>query len=409
MERLRAERLKRLLLHAIRHVPAYRRCGVSAAAITESPFNALREFPILEKKSLRDNLVDYVSDDFDAARAFKVSTSGSTGVPLVLVEDEDSLVEYSAVYYRVFEEFGILPGSRLAQIIADAARATHSVETQLFAGLCEISQPNLLGPDSRPRAAAIDYLCSVQPTAVFGNPSDLLLLASEISRRKDKLTALKVAISCGENLSPAGREMIEISLGCKVAEVYSMQECKAIAWECASGTLHVNDDRVVIEELPAPSGDHEIIITNLCNLSMPLVRYRTHDHAEISRCTDHRCRCGRALNSLRQFQGRDRGFIVSPDGRYFSPRAIKLLLTEAPVASWQLTQRETKSVTVRFCARDGQSVADVVAQLRPRMTDLLEGQIAVEFESVPLWELHQGEGKFQMMKLTAYHEQGYRM
>lgn len=395
------QRLRKLLLHAVEHVPAYRNIGISPSDVYSDPFSTLKEFPLIDKRMLRDNLVDYVSDDFDPTRAFKLKTSGSTGVPLVLVDDEDSLIEYAAVYYRVLEEFNIPTGSLICHLIADARQAPYAIETQLFAGLSEVARVNMLSSDSRLRCEAIEYIQNVQPILIFGNPSDLLLLACEVNRLGITIKPPKVVISCGENLSQLACHRIELSIGCKVAEIYSMQECKAIAWQCSSEKLHINDDRVIVEENYLSPGRGELVITNLTNFTMPLIRYRSGDIGKVRTHFENLCSCGRSLNVLTEFEGRDRGFIHTPDGRFFSPREIKSILTDLPLLSWQLLQDRRDEITLKIAAQPGHSEKHLAAQISQIVEELLDGQVSVLIEVLPFERMFEGSGKFQMMKLNA--------
>lgn len=405
IEAAQSERLHRLLCHAVETVPAYQG-HVSRAEIDEDPYGALCKFPVLEKRSLQDHLVNYVSDAFAAKRAFKVTTSGSTGTPLVLVDDEDSLVEYAAAYLRVLNAHGIEYGDRLANIVADAARDSQNVQAQLLVGACEVAQVNLLDSSSRLRAEAIPFLQAWRPTALFGNPSDLHLLSLRLSDLGLSLPSVNAIVSCGENLTVSARRDIENIAGCRVTELYSMQECKSIAWECPSGGFHIDDERVVLESLPHESGQHELILTSLCNYSMPLIRYRTGDLGCILPPKTTACSCGRALGMIAEFQGRDRGFLVTPDGRWLSPRAIKLFLTELPLTTWRLVQEEISSLTLEIAPQFEVSGQEICERVHRRLVELTFRQLTVDVRLVTPERLWSDGGKFQMMRLSAYSGAG---
>ena len=401
---VRTARLRRLLCRAVSTVPRYRDLGISTDQINEDPRRALQNFPLVEKVDLQNDLSSFVCDNFEAERAFKVTTSGSTGVPLELVDDEDSLVEYSAVYYRILAAYGIASGSRIANIIADSDRSPRRIESQPLAGVCEIARENLLTGDGCANEEAIGFLRQWKPVALLGNPSDLLLLALRLGETAEALPTVKVLLSSGENLPDQMRATIEGIMNCPVREIYSMQECKAIAWQCPEGSFHVNEDRVLVEDVDHSSGQREFVITHFCNLSMPLIRYRTGDLGTLSRDDDSKCPCGRDLKCIGGLSGRDRGFLVTPDERLISPRSIKEFLTGLPLTVWRIVQDDRTGVLVEIAPRGDASASALRKAVHRVVSNLTLGCLKVEVRIVAAAELLGGRGKFQMMRLTAYKQ-----
>src|SRR5260370_13211698 len=83
--------------------------------------------------------------------------------------------------------------------------------------------------------------------------------------------------------------------------------------------MHVRADTFVVEIVPndaiaKPAG--RIVITDLLNLSMPLIRYEIGDVAAWAE--DPNCPCGRNLPLLTEVQSRTTGFLVLSDGRHIS-------------------------------------------------------------------------------------------
>jgi phenylacetate-CoA ligase len=117
------------------------------------------------------------------------------------------------------------------------------------------------------------------------------------------------------------RRRIESVFGCRVTNRYGCEEVSLIACECSEHRgLHVNADSIVVETVvdgrPARPGEPgSIVITDLSNFAMPLIRYRIGDVAEL---TDRRCPCGRGLPLLESIQGREADYVVTSDGRMIS-------------------------------------------------------------------------------------------
>lgn len=96
----------------------------------------------------------------------------------------------------------------------------------------------------------------------------------------------------------------------QVLEYIVMSELSCpVAWTCASHQgLHINSDYLVVEILNLNSDDPvppktvgEVVITDLQNYLMPLIRYRTGDLASY---IPGLCSCGRALPLITPIEGR---------------------------------------------------------------------------------------------------------
>jgi phenylacetate-CoA ligase len=105
-------------------------------------------------------------------------------------------------------------------------------------------------------------------------------------------------------------------LGCKVFEHYGSREFAMIAGECERHQgLHVNTAAAYVEFLPVQGADveglQELLVTDLLNYGMPLIRYKVND------CTilgQSECPCGRGFPLLRQITGRMTDVFHLPNG-----------------------------------------------------------------------------------------------
>ena len=67
---------------------------------------------------------------------------------------------------------------------------------------------------------------------------------------------------------------------------------------------------------PCREGENgQVVITDLHNFAMPLIRYALHDWAEVGPT----CPCGRGLPTLRRVVGRIRNMAISPEGKSYRP------------------------------------------------------------------------------------------
>jgi phenylacetate-CoA ligase len=107
--------------------------------------------------------------------------------------------------------------------------------------------------------------------------------------------------------------------GCRVFNRYGCREVSVIASECpAHRGLHTMAEGlyVEIERSGQQAGQlGSVLITDLLNYAMPLIRYRIGD---VGAWLDGACPCGRGLPRLARVAGRVTDFLVGSDGRLVS-------------------------------------------------------------------------------------------
>jgi phenylacetate-CoA ligase len=164
-------------------------------------------------------------------------------------------------------------------------------------------------------------LKKVQPNYFYGYVSMIRQFAEYLEREgKHKCLTPKVIITTAEALTEPDRQKIEGVFGCRVFNEYGCGEVGTIAHECEEGNLHLSSENMIVEVLsesgrpvkPGESG--EIVVTDLVNFSMPLIRYRLKDYASIS---GEPCPCGRTLPTLLNIHGREYDMLVNTSGQKF--------------------------------------------------------------------------------------------
>jgi len=123
------------------------------------------------------------------------------------------------------------------------------------------------------------------------------------------------------------RRSIEQVFNCPVTNRYGCEEVSLIACECERHQgLHINADSVYVEVLRAddtgaltrparPGESGSVVVTDLTNRAMPIIRYQVGDVAAFS---DRICPCGRGLPLLERIEGRDADYVVTLDGKLIS-------------------------------------------------------------------------------------------
>jgi len=161
----------------------------------------------------------------------------------------------------------------------------------------------------------------------------------------------KGIIGTCEVLTPENRSLIESVFGCKIFDRYGSREVSVIASECEYHEgMHINADNLFLEFTKegknVSRGEMgEVLITDLMNYGMPLIRYRIED---MGSPTDRVCKCGRGLPLMEMMAGRVTDFIVTPKGKIISGVALAtyMITNIEGIQQVRLLQEEIARLTI---------------------------------------------------------------
>jgi len=210
---------------------------------------------------------------------------------------------------------------------------------------------------------------------------------SELGLPTSKLD-LKAVIFTSESCLSHQRGLMSKTFGCPVVPEYGCSEVDIIAFGCPHGGFHLNAENVLVEVIPcgdAPPGSGEVIVTDLNNLMMPLIRYRLGDLAALSGST---CSCGRGLPMLEHLSGRSQGqFILTARGDRVHSQTLAYLFENLasegfPLQQFQIVQLAVGHLRV-LIAPEEVSRADrqiITDRIQEEATALLAESCRIEVE-----------------------------
>src|SRR5262249_37617325 len=160
-----------------------------------------------------------------------------------------------------------------------------------------------------------------QPLLMFGHAHSVYLFAEFLRSRGINAIRPRGIITTAMVLHRWQRRVIEAVFGCEVTNRYGCEEVSLIACECERHDgLHVNADGVYVEIIrdgrpAAPGEPGSVIVTDLTNRAMPLLRYKVGDVAALA---GRPCPCGRGLPLLERVEGREADYVVTRAGELIS-------------------------------------------------------------------------------------------
>jgi phenylacetate-CoA ligase len=275
--------LKNLLNHAIATTPFYKNINNQSG---------LEAFPVINKNTINANPDDFKSYPFRKKKTKRVSTSGSTGAPLQVVQDKNKQYRNQADTLFFSELAGFKIGHRLYYIRHWVADFKKSRLISWFQNIKPVEVLHLSNPTNM--TAFIEQL-KKDPSrkGLLGYAgSGLGAIANHLEdlQAEPMELGIKSIIGMSENLSDQTRQQLAYYFKAPVVSRYSNMENGILAQQKLEGSqefminwasyyieiLQLNSDQPV---KPHESG--RIVVTDLFNRAMPLIRYDTGDLGSI--------------------------------------------------------------------------------------------------------------------------------
>lgn len=388
LRQLQLDKLRRLVLHASLHVPHYRD-AFRAVGFEPGDLRSLADLarlPVLTREEAQRTVDSRTSTSAPLVR-YRARTGGTLGSFLEFGYDEDTEAWRKAAQIRAWGWGGYHVGARTLYYVG-ANHGLHPSPGQALRTWVErlLKQERFVGcmvRDERRLEAAAKALQDFRPRVIVGYPSAIADLARFVSEHGLE-TGADIAVLChGEKVFDGDRRAMEAALG-SVFETYACRETFMVASECeAHDGLHIAMENVLVEvgADPGSTGGGNVLLTDLNNLGMPLIRYAVGDVASGIR-TD-RCACGRTLPRLGSVEGRAVETLRGPSGARISSTLFEQLLMNAlgaHVKQFQIVQKKDDSIVLRL-APQGELPSRQVDGMLAECRDLLPG-LAVRVEMV---------------------------
>jgi len=328
-----------------------------------------------------------VNTGMSAARRVRNQTGGSTGSPLQFYVDVERLDSRMASTHRHDRWAGMRPGdwhaylwgARMDQVLEPTL--ADDVKNHLLYRRISMNTSSVSEQDWSDFAAKVR---TIRPRFMLAYAKAAVQFAAYVREHKLNDIRFEAMITTAEVLLPEDRATLERSFQGRVFNRYGCREVSVIASECeAHAGMHVNAEALLVEVVPdadhpAPCG--RILVTDLMNHSMPLIRYEIGDIGQWA--SEERCACGRELPRLADVQGRTTDFLVLPDGRRISGPALTLIVADmSDVRQVQFVQRSQDEVVLRVVPGNGYG-PNTAEELRRRLGLYIKGAATLRVETV---------------------------
>lgn len=381
---LQWQALTRLLAHAYQTAPFYTRrfdeVGVKPEAIS-SPRD-VEKIPPLTRDDIRNHFEELRSSRFSAKDLAQAATGGTTDTPVPILRSRQSLLEKNAIQLGFNRWAGFLPGDKVFYLWgARQDFAEHpSWRWRLYD---RYFMRQVWAPTSLFNEGVLEgyrqSLNRFRPRIVYAYPTPLALFCEYLRESGKPFRRPVSAICTAEPLMENQRRVIEAAFGCRVFEHYGSREFAMIAGECEQHQgMHLNPAAAYVEFVPVRGAEveglHEILVTDLLNYGMPLIRYRINDCVMSG---PESCPCGRGYPLIRQIVGRTTDVFRLPNGDVVPGVALtnRVLQVCPGLKKVQVIQETQQDFRVRYVPGPGFGPAHLdllKANLRKFLPDRLE-------------------------------------
>ena len=268
-----------------------------------------REFPIIDKAVMMENLQELITVDLDIslakdlAQKAEKSRDFSSKIGPFTIGFSSGTSGFRGMHIVSESEQAAWAGFMLARGLGSSIFGKHRIGLVLRANSNTFES---IG-SNRIKFQFYDLMKPVEQLhqEILNDDLDILICPpSVLSYFVDMQSKLKFKriISVAEVLEDVDRNKIESYFGLTLHQFYSSTEGE-IAATCEHGTLHLNDGVMVIQKewLDEEKGWYHPIITDFRRKSQPIIRYRLND---ILVTSDGTCPCGDAREVISSIMGR---------------------------------------------------------------------------------------------------------
>lgn len=343
---LQKEYLNKIMQYACENIPFY--AGIDSGDI--------RNFPVMDKSIYNENKRSVVNPQYDLNKLYFTSTSGSSGVPFKTYQDVNKRKRNNADLITLLSSFGFEAGEKYV-FIRSWVSLYHLSKFKMLKQNFIAIDVNTFDDNKKEELRRLLHK-DKKIKAIISYGSALEDFVSYLENKNDKMTDtnLKLISSSADALADSTKARLEKMFGCPVTNRYSNEEC-GILGNTKTGTTEItlNTASYYFELLdlekdePVKPGEiGRIVVTDLFNRAMPLIRY---DLGDLGISRDD----GKCIKSLVSLQGRMDDVLKSSDGIVISSVTLSTYMQEFQyVERYQLRKNKDGSLEMLIVSKQNE-------------------------------------------------------
>jgi phenylacetate-CoA ligase len=271
-------KLIKFIKYSYQNIPYYNKIlSENLVKNIEKDIKYIADIPFINKEIIKKNFDNLLNKKIITKKIYSCPSGGSTGEKVVIFYD-DIAADKSSSITRFCRNRVRIPGkdlhfaSNFKKNFYFKERVKENIKSFIlgrdnifFSSLNEIDLELI-----------IKKIKKYKPRLIHCHPSTMLMIL-EYCKSKKELFFFKYFESSGELLTDLDKKKIQDYFQCKVIQRYGQAEVGIIAYEFLNDDLiYLMDNSIFCETI-----NNEIIVTNLDNRYMPLIKYQTGDLGEL--------------------------------------------------------------------------------------------------------------------------------
>jgi phenylacetate-CoA ligase len=280
---LQKTKLLATLKFAYQNVPYYQQLVIDFSS--NDPYQILKQFPIVDKKKLIDNLEKFHAVNSANQKINTLYSSGSSGVQGKVFFTNQALSKLRAINTFMWEDTGYRIGDVTLQLGMTKKRSLIKSIKDLFFRVDYQRAFNLTDDEV---LKILKKYNNKSKNAYFVGYASGLYTYAQVAKKHNLNITFKAVISFGDKMFSHYKELIETTFKCKVCETYGSNEGLTVGFVARDKNYYLLTNYVHVEIVDeynkqVPNGQMGYaVITGLENYYMPLVRYKIGDLMELS-------------------------------------------------------------------------------------------------------------------------------
>lgn len=341
----------------------------------------INKLPIINKDIVRCNLDQIrIGNKLLTTKGY---TSGTTGSPLVVYRDFESILNEHAYIWWYRTKQGLNPKDRKISIRGDLNRDTlHYIDqasNTLFISSFALNRSNII--------KLIPIIREFSPKAALGYPSSLYTIASWLEEHNEELN-IPLSFTSSESLLAFQEDIIKKTFNTNIFDWYGNAERTIALYR--EGTKYFEPLLYSINEYQTD----RVISTSLINNYFPLIRYEVNDVLDNTGKYDFE----KKSTIINGIYGRIEDYILLPDGTKIG-RLDVVFKGINNISMAQIIQKEVSSIQIKVVPFSNYSDNDE-KKLRKNLTNKLGEKLEIKISVVQEDEIEYTKSKKYKLVLS---------
>lgn len=343
-----------LLRHAFEVVPYYRAL-MDERGMRPEDVNNFVEFsrlPVLSRTTLLARMGDLVASTMPRKALLAAECLFEEGRPLHLCRDRAARDETQANWLLCLSFAGWTTADMVVRLYASPGASVSM--PRYYPGVREWLSGTLsvdgccYGPEDV--AGWVRTIRRCGRAYLLGGSRVLSDMADYVNEAGIRVRNVRGVVTSGGWPQHEQRLRIANAFGCRAHYMYGCTEVPCIAIECEHGNMHMLTHSAYVEFVPDPCcGVPHVVVTDLNNRAMPLIRYATEDRAVP---LAGGCACGRGF-PLMQMPPESATWFATADGQFLAGDDLARSLVDAVGEGGYLLRQQAPGRVAVVIRRDG--------------------------------------------------------